>query len=90
MIEDVEFVGSVPSVHTWCREAMDVTHRFVLKCNGANGAEELTPRTPDIASGCPPAVLVLIILCVLLAFIAIVLYAKLRKANQMHTANGER
>ena len=93
VIENVTFVRPGLSLNTMCQVEDDVTHKFVLTCN----KEELVPRTtlapatsvPGIVSGCPTSTLVLLILCVILAFIAIVLYQKLRKANKKPTANAE-
>ena len=84
VIEKVEFVGlNSPglSLDTKCQVAEGVTHKFVLTCN--NKDEEF------VASACPPATVLLSIVCAVLAFIAIVLYVKLRKANQRPTANEE-
>ena len=88
VIERVEFVGT-SLLDTKCQVEDEVKHKFVLTCNND---EELVPRTtsaPAIVSSCAPSTVLLIILCVILAFIAIALYLKLRKANRRPTANAE-
>ena len=79
VIKEVDFV--VNSAHKpVCGVEKHIEYSHVLRCNLDN---------VTIQSGCPPATVLLSIACVILAFIAAVLYHKLRKSNQRPTPNAE-